>query len=73
MNPETYKNFLKDLINEIYDKYQNNTFPKDSDLQKGYDFAIYEIMSLIIEQSEAFGVEKEEIGLEGIDAERDFL
>ncbi|MGF6148649.1 Uncharacterised protein [Kingella potus] len=73
MSAEIYKNFLNDVINEISNKYQNNTFEEDSDLQKGYDFAIYEVMSLLVEQSEAFGLNKEELGLGHLDAEKAYL
>ncbi len=73
MNTEIYQNFLKDVIDEISSKYQNNTFKEESDLQKGYNFAIYEVISLLIQQSEAFGLDKKEIGLDNIDAERDYL
>lgn len=39
----------------------------------GYDFAIYEIISLLVQQSELDGIDKEEIGLQNINPERDFL
>ncbi|QEY26137.1 hypothetical protein [Neisseria zalophi] len=73
MNSDVYKNFLKDVVFEIFNKYENDMFAADSDMQKGYNFAIYEIISLLIEQSEVFGLNKEKIGLKDIDAERDYL
>ena len=73
MDSETYENFLQDVVHEICSKYQNKIFETEPDMQKGYNFAIYEIMSLLIEQSETFRLDKEKIGLKGIDAERDFL
>ncbi|HFC8519086.1 hypothetical protein [Neisseria weaveri] len=71
MTNESYKNFLIDLVYEISNK--ENVFEQDTDLYKGYNFAIYEIMSLMVEQCENFGISLDEIGLENICLENKYL
>ncbi|WEV50172.1 hypothetical protein OZX61_12255 (plasmid) [Acinetobacter sp. ESL0695] len=72
MSNETYKNFLADVIKEILEKkiiisdeYEN--------FNKGYNYALYEVVSLLVQQSENFGIDKKEIGLDGINPEMDYL
>jgi hypothetical protein len=43
------------------------------DYDKGRHFALYEVISLLIQQAEAFGVEPASIGLAGVDPEQDLL
>lgn len=64
MNNELYKNFLTDFISELINK--ENGFEKNSDLYKGYNFAMYEVISLLLEQSSAFGIDENEVGLDKI-------
>ena len=71
MNDNLYKNFVADLIYEIQNK--DNIFEKDTDLYKGYNFALYDILSLIKMQSEAFGINAQEISLNQINLEAKYL
>lgn len=71
MNIDSYKNFVIDLVFEI--KNKENIFEKDTDLYKGYNFALYDILSLIIAQSENFDLDLQEIGLNEINIEEDYL
>lgn len=71
MNDDVYKNFITDLIYEIQNK--DNIFEKDTDLYKGYNFALYDILSLIKTQSEAFGINAQEISLNQINLEAKYL
>lgn len=71
MNDNLYKNFVTDLIYEIQNK--DNIFEKDTDLYKGYNFALYDILSLIKMQSEAFGINAQEISLNQINLEAKYL
>ena len=71
MNDDVYKNFITDLIYEIQNK--DNIFEKDTDLYKGYNFALYDILSLIKMQSEAFGINAQEISLNQINLEAKYL
>ena len=44
-----------------------------SDFDKGQHFAFYDIISLLVQQSNAFGIDLSMVGLEGLDPERDIL
>jgi len=44
-----------------------------SDYDKGRHFALYEVVSLLTQQAEAFGMDRAEIGLADVDPERDLL
>ncbi len=72
-NNNNYKNFLREIIQEIILKSDNHVFDDSPNERMGYDFAIYEIISLLVQQSELDGIDKEEIGLQNINPERDFL
>lgn len=73
MSEEQYKNFLKDVVTEILNKKDSYKQKEDDDFSKGYNFAIYDIVSLLITESQTFNIDKREIALEGINPERDFL
>lgn len=45
----------------------------NSDYAIGYLVAIYEIISLMKQQADAFAIKQEEIGLEDIDPDSEFL
>ncbi|GAB3051220.1 hypothetical protein GCM10027155_16650 [Acinetobacter apis] len=72
MNNDTYKNFLSDVIQEILEKKLPVSNETES-FDKGYNFAIYEIVSLLVQQSENFGIDKKEIGLGDIQPEINYL
>ena len=44
-----------------------------SDYEKGRHFALYEVISLLVQQADAFGIDRAAIGLESVDPERDLL
>ncbi len=44
-----------------------------SDYDKGRHYALYEVISLLAQQADAFGVDRTSIGLADIDPERDLL
>lgn len=44
-----------------------------SDYDKGRNYALYEVISLLALQADAFGIARSSIGLEGVDPEHDFL
>lgn len=73
MSEDIYKNFLIDTIQEILEKKRSCNSHQLQDFDKGYNFALYEIISLLIEQSNNFGIDMAEIGLNDIDPERDYL
>lgn len=72
MSNETYKNFLVDVIKEILEK-KVTISEEHENFDKGYNYAIYEVVSLLVQQSEIFGIDKKEIGLDGINPEIDYL
>jgi hypothetical protein len=43
------------------------------DFAKGRLFALYEAISLIAQQADAFGIDRADVGLGGVDPERDLL
>jgi hypothetical protein len=44
-----------------------------SDYDKGRHFALYEVISLLVQQADAFGIDRTAIGLGRVDPERDLL
>ncbi|MEB6478671.1 hypothetical protein [Acinetobacter vivianii] len=72
-NEQAYKNFLVDIVSEILEKADEAKEVESSEFQKGYSYALYEIISLLIQQSESFNLNKEELGLNHIDPESDYL
>jgi hypothetical protein len=44
-----------------------------SDYDKGRHFALYEVISLLAQQADAFGIDRATIGLDDVDPERDLL
>jgi hypothetical protein len=44
-----------------------------NDYDKGRQFALYEVVSLIVEQAGSFGVDLSTWGLKGVDPERELL
>jgi hypothetical protein len=73
---ETVQLLLVDVSRELVEKAKaakGDAERSGSDYDKGRHFALYEAVSLIAEQARAFGVDLADIGLEGVDAERDLL
>lgn len=74
MSADVY-NFLSDLVVLLREKAAE---AKDearigSDYEKGRHFAYYEVLSLIQQQSQAFGIKMEDIGMAGFDPDKDIL
>lgn len=68
-----YKNYLLDigtLIKEKADEAKNNG---DDSYEIGYRMALYEVISLMHQQAEVFNIDLDDIGLTGVDPERDYL
>lgn len=69
-----HSNYLLDigsLIKEKADEAKNSG--GDDDYEVGYRMALYEVISLMHQQAEAFNIDLKDINLDGIDPERDYL
>ena len=76
METETAQLLLTDVSRELLEKAKAAKADAErsgSDYDKGRHFALYEAVSLLAEQAQAFGVDPADIGLGGVDAERDLL
>ena len=67
---ETYLANLGENIKEKADTAKQNEM---DDYEMGYKMALYEVISLMCQQAEVFDIGLEDIGLEGVDPERDYL
>ena len=76
MTNETLRLMLRDVNRELLEKASAaklSARQSGADYDKGQHFAFYEVISLLVQQADAFGIDRASIGLEGIDAERDVL
>ncbi len=67
---------LVDLSRELLEKARaakNDAVRSKSGYDKGRQFAFYEAVSLLVQQAEAFGIDPADVGLQGVDPERDLL
>jgi hypothetical protein len=66
---------LTDVSRELLEKAKaaKAAAHSGSDYDKGRHFALYEVISLLTQQVDAFGVDRASVGLEGVDPERDLL
>lgn len=67
---------LTDVSRELLEKAKAakaDAAQSGSDYDKGRHFALYEVMSLLVQQADAFGIDRTAIGLERVDPERDLL
>lgn len=76
MGAESASHLLADLSRELLE--MANAVKADaarsrSDYDRGRQFAYYEVISLLVQQADAFGVDRAALGLEHIDPERDLL
>lgn len=66
-------NYLHDLGREIVSlakRIQTESQSTEDQFQRGRCFAIYEVLSLMKQQAETFGITTSEIGLEEFDIEK---
>ena len=76
MEDRSFKFMLSDVSKELLEKAnlaKANATRSGSDYDKGRQFALYEVISLLTQQAGVFGVALNEIGLDGVDPERDLL
>lgn len=67
---------ISDVARELIDKAKAakaEAARSGSDYDKGRHFALYEVVSLLVQQADAFGIDRAEIGLGTFDPERDLL
>jgi hypothetical protein len=67
---------LIDISRELIEKAKaarDDAARSGSDYDKGRQFALYEVVSLLTQQTNAFGIDRAELGLDRIDPERDLL
>ena len=71
---DKYKFFLQDICVHLQEKALNSLEIENPDHFKlGYNMAMYEVISLIQQQAEVFGISNKEIALNSLDPERDLL
>ena len=76
MDHETIRLMISDVARELLDKAKAagaEAAQSGSDYDKGRHFALYEVVSLLTQQADAFGIDRAAVGLAGVDAERDLL
>lgn len=69
------QDFLFDLVSLFREKAAEakGEAKVGGDYEKGRNFAYYEVLSLIFQQAEVFGVDLESIGMSGFDPDKDVL
>ena len=66
--------YLAEIVEGLKEKADDaNIKTYKTDYELGYAMAMYEVISLLHQQAKAFDIPLSEIGLEGIDPERDYL
>ena len=74
MDHESIRLLICDLSRELLEKAKTARIAAaNSDYDKGRQYALYEIISLMIQQADAFGIDKATLGLADVDPERDLL
>src|SRR5215469_8932664 len=80
MEDHTFKNYLHDLGTLIKEQAREAKAQKDSstggssqDYNSGYLMAWYEVVSLMQQQAEAFGIPFESLDLQDIDPDKDLF
>ena len=65
-----------DVSRELLEKARRakaDAVKSGSDYDKGRHFAFYEAISLLAQQADAFGIDRSDVGLAGVDPDRDLL
>jgi hypothetical protein len=73
---ESVQLMLADVTRELLEKAKaakKDAAQSGSDFDKGRHFALYEVVSLLAQQADAFGIDRGAIGLAEIDPEQDML
>lgn len=76
MATESVRLMLVDVSRELLEKSEEAKAAatlSGSDYDKGRHFALYEVISLLTQQADAFGIDRATIGLGAVDPERDLL
>lgn len=76
LDTTVYQNYLRDLgvlIRELALEAKKQATEKESDFSIGYMSGFHRIVSLMQQQAEAFNISSEEIGLNGLDADEEFV
>jgi hypothetical protein len=67
---------MRDVGHELLDKARAAkaaAAKSGSGYDKGRHFALYEVISLLTQQADAFGIDRADVGLAGVDPDRDLL
>ena len=76
MATESVQLMLADVSRELLEKAKaakTDAAHSGSDYDKGRHFALYEVISLLGQQVDAFGIDRVAVGLNDVDPERDLL
>lgn len=76
MGTESASLFLLDVSRELLARAKDaksNAISSDSEYDRGRQFAFYEVISLLAQQADSFGIDRACIGLDSVDAEVDLL
>lgn len=76
MATESIRLMLVDITRELLEKSKKakeDAIRSGSDYDKGRHLALYEVISLLTQQADAFGVKRTTIGLDDVDPESDLL
>lgn len=65
--------YIADLGQNIREKANEAKSNDNSEYDMGYKMALYEVISLMVQQAEVFDIELMDINLDGVDPERDYL
>jgi hypothetical protein len=69
-DPDTLSRYLRDLASEIVAMAESTNPAEDAGFGHGRRMALYEVVSLMQTQAEAFGLSLDDVGLGGIDPNR---